>query len=95
MSSTWTTTQPAIQQSLELPGHLQGASWLLSCCVLRTLVISLHGTAVCLPRVTLLMGRSSRDILIEVRVPITPVSLVLLVVGKILHSLQQPDNMGG
>ena len=38
---------------------------------------------------------SSRDILTEVRVPITPVSLVLLVVGKILHSLQQPDNMGG
>ena len=37
----------------------------------------------------------SRDDLTEVRVPITPVPLVLLVVGKILHSLQQPDNVGG
>ena len=37
----------------------------------------------------------SRDNLTEVRIPITPVPLVLLVVGKILHSLQQPDNVGG
>ena len=37
----------------------------------------------------------SRNDLTEVRVPITPVPLVLLVVEKVLHSLQQPDNVGG